>query len=71
MNLKLKKKGTAQSIKSRLLFVVAVVMSFSGGLSDLPYRFEFPEDYAIRILCDPCHFSSKTDCCNESYGGME
>jgi hypothetical protein len=40
--------------------------------ADLPYRFEFPTQYTIKVLVNPCRFSdNKTSCCSESYGAME
>ena len=41
------------------------------GVDDLPYRYAFPTDYTIKMMCNPCEFSDSSTCCDESYGAME
>jgi hypothetical protein len=58
-----------------LLGSLIAITIFQVGMAEkqneLSYRFEFPTEYSIQMLVHPCKFSSKTDCCNQSYGAME
>ena len=55
---------------SAILFAASLTADVSFA-NELPYRFEAPNGFDIKILTNPCLFSDSINCCNESYGAAE